>query len=344
MYKINIQLTKEAILNKISMYQIFSYYIGRDFKSGIVMNSPFRQDDKPSFSLFVDKKGTIRYKDFGTGESGDCFNFVQKKFGINFYDALIQINKDFNLELMYSQHGYKTKEYSGYQTDIKQLNFTPKKSITVKTQKLNFVDKHYWGQYGIDENLLKVYNVFSCKCVFVGDNTVATYVNNNPIYGYLFYKDYEYTWKIYRPLSLTGYKWMSNTNRTVFQGWDQLPRKGNMLIITKALKDVMVLRTLGYISVALQNEIANIKDTVTRELYERFNDIYILNDFDYTGVRGANKLKKIYGFKPIFLQTFKTRSNGFKDISDYRKSHTSEETKCIIDKLITQWKLKEKKA
>ena len=117
-----------------------------------------------------------------------------------------------------------------------------------------------------------------------------------------------------------------------------------MLIITKALKDVMVLRTLGYTSVALQNEIANIKDTVTHELYERFNDIYILNDFDYTGVKGANKLRKRYGFKPIFLQDFKTRSNGFKDISDYRKSHTSEETKCLINKLISAWKLKEKKA
>tara|TARA_R110000737_G_scaffold348934_1_gene383938 strand:+ start:714 stop:1730 length:1017 start_codon:yes stop_codon:yes gene_type:complete len=338
MYKINIQLTKEAILKKLSEYQIFSYYIGRDFKSGIVINSPFRQDDKPSFSIFVDRKGTIRYKDFGTGESGDCFNFIQKKLNINFYDSLIQINTDFNLELMYSQYGYKAKEYTGYQTDIKQLNFTPKKEIKVKTQPFTFVDESYWAQYGIDKNLLKVYNVFSCKCVFVGDRTVATYINNNPMYGYLFYKDGEYTWKIYRPLSLTGYKWMSNTNRTVFQGWDQLPRKDNILIITKALKDVMVLRTFGITSVALQNEITNIKEAVTHELYERFSDIYILNDFDYTGVRGANKLRKRYGFKPIFLQNFKTRSNGFKDISDYRKSHTREETEGLIKKLINKWK------
>ena len=46
----------------------------------------------------------------------------------------------------------------------------------------------------------------------------------------------------------------------------------DFIIITKALKDVMVLRTLGFISVALQNEIASIKDTVAHELYERFND------------------------------------------------------------------------
>tara|TARA_R100000152_G_C6764157_1_gene188703 strand:+ start:377 stop:1411 length:1035 start_codon:yes stop_codon:yes gene_type:complete len=341
MYKINISLTKEAVLNKISSYQIFSYYLGRDFKSGIVLSSPFRQDDKPSFSLFTDRKGTIRYKDFGTGESGDCFNFIQKKFGIGFYDCLIRINNDFKLDLMYSGIGRTTVPYDGFKTAIKELNFNPKKSINVKVQPYTFIDEHYWNQYGIDKNLLKVYNVFSCKCVFIGDKTVATYVNNNPIYGYLFYKDEEYTWKIYRPLSINGYKWMSNTNRTVFQGWDQLPRKGDFIIITKALKDVMVLRTLGFISVALQNEIAGIKDTVAHELYERFNDVYILNDFDYTGVRGANKLKKKYGFKPIFLQCFKTRSNGFKDISDFRKSHSYEESKSLIKKLIDKWKYEE---
>jgi hypothetical protein len=43
-------LTKETVLNKVSEYQIFSYYLGGDFKSGAVMNSPLRQDDKPSFS------------------------------------------------------------------------------------------------------------------------------------------------------------------------------------------------------------------------------------------------------------------------------------------------------
>jgi len=341
MYKITISLTKDAILKKLSEYQIFSYYIGRDFKSGVVMNSPLRKDDKPSFSIFSDRKGTLRFKDFGTGESGDCFTFIQRLFQIDFYSSLIRINEDFKLDLMYSKRNVVVPPYSGFVTAIKALKFDAKKPIGVKIQPYTFIDEHYWDKYGIDTKVLKFYNVFSCKCIFIGETVVGYYKNNDPIYGYLFHKDDTYTWKIYRPLSLTGHKWMSNTNRTVFQGWDQLPPYGDKIVVTKSLKDVMVLRTLGFISVALQNEITSIKDTVAHELYERFNDIYILNDFDLTGVIGANKLRKKYGFKPIFLQNFKNRNNGFKDISDFRLKHTKEESKLLINKKLEKWKLKE---
>ena len=36
----------------------------------------------------------------------------------------------------------------------------------------------------------------------------------------------------------------------------------------------------------------------------------------------------------FFLQNFSTRHNGFKDISDYRKDHTAEQSKNKIKKLI----------
>ena len=84
LYKITLSLNKDNVLNLISEYQIFSYYLGRDFKSGVVMNSPLRQDDKPSFSVFTDRKGTLRFKDFGTGSTGDCFTLIQQMFGIDF--------------------------------------------------------------------------------------------------------------------------------------------------------------------------------------------------------------------------------------------------------------------
>lgn len=334
LYKITLSLNKDNVLNLISEYQIFSYYLGRDFKSGVVMNSPLRQDDKPSFSVFTDRKGTLRFKDFGTGSTGDCFTLIQQMFGIDFYSSLVRISEDFKLDLMYDKRNVVHKPFDGFVTAIKELKFDAKKSINVKIQPYTFVDKYYWEQYGINEEVLKYYNIFSCKCVFIGDKVVGYYKNNDPMYGYLFYKDDVYTWKIYRPLSLTGHKWMSNTNRTIFQGWDQLPERGELIIITKSLKDVMVLRTLGFISAALQNEITSIKDTVARELYERFNKVYILNDFDLTGVKGANNLKKKYGFFPIFLQDFRTRNNGYKDISDFRKDHTAEESKNKILKLI----------
>ena len=157
-YKITLSLNKDNILDKISQYQIFSYYLGRDFKSGVVMNSPLRQDDKPSFSIFTDRKGTLRYKDFGNGETGDAFTFIQSLFGCDFYSALVRINEDFKLDLMYNKKNVVVKPFDGFVTAIKELKFDAKKTIGVKTQPLTFVDKHYWLQYGITEEILKYYN------------------------------------------------------------------------------------------------------------------------------------------------------------------------------------------
>jgi len=46
--------------------------------------SPFRQDFKPSFSIFADGK---RWKDFGTGESGSVVDFVAMAQGLSAKDA-----------------------------------------------------------------------------------------------------------------------------------------------------------------------------------------------------------------------------------------------------------------
>jgi 5S rRNA maturation endonuclease (ribonuclease M5) len=98
----------------------------------------------------------------------------------------------------------------------------------------------------------------------------------------------------------------------------------------------MVLSSLGYPSLAMQNEVSSIKNTVVEELYNRFDNIFILQDFDYAGVSGSNRLKKAFGFKPFFIQRFSTRSNGLKDISDFREVNDYDSTKRLIDSYINE--------
>ena len=45
--------------------------------------------------------------------------------------------------------------------------------------------------------------------------------------------------KIYQPYS--NFKWLSNTSASDLQGLSQLPDRGDTLVITKSLKDVMCL-------------------------------------------------------------------------------------------------------
>ena len=69
-------LTSEAILAKTSEAEIYRHYIG-DFYVGSVMNAPYRKDSNPSFSIYYNKAGQLKWKDFGKNKSGDVFNLLE---------------------------------------------------------------------------------------------------------------------------------------------------------------------------------------------------------------------------------------------------------------------------
>lgn len=55
--------------------------------------SPFRDDLNPSFSVFDAGR---KWKDYGTDESGDVFDFVQKAKGFDTFDTLLWIKEQQN--------------------------------------------------------------------------------------------------------------------------------------------------------------------------------------------------------------------------------------------------------
>ena len=96
--KIRKKLDKEEILNKITEYDIYRFYLGRDFKIGEALHSPFRKDDNPSFSVKVTRSGTLHHIDFAdTSKSGNCFHLVEQLFNLDYFEAFAKIDKDFGL-------------------------------------------------------------------------------------------------------------------------------------------------------------------------------------------------------------------------------------------------------
>ena len=47
-----VELSDEEILSRVTCLDIFSYYIGKDFKYGRAICSPLRKDKSPSFTIF----------------------------------------------------------------------------------------------------------------------------------------------------------------------------------------------------------------------------------------------------------------------------------------------------
>lgn len=288
------------LLEKVSDYDIYSYYLGA-FKPGKLMNSPLRPDDKiPSFAIFPSKTGDLLFKDHGTGVSGNALKFIKLYKGI-------ETREELEKELLRIVR--KTNPMSG---EVKPkyvktvgLGLT---NIGIVRQKFTETDKAYWGQFCIRESTLKKFNVFSIKYFLCNNIVRGVYKNDNPMYAY----KVDDKFKIYRPLASKYTKWRTNLSNENIQGYAQLPKKGNLLFITKSLKDVMCLYEMGFSAVSPSSETTFIPDSILEDLKARFKTIIILFDRDAAGVKNARQYSKQYGLDAIFVhKKFKA-----KDISD----------------------------
>lgn len=293
------------LLDKVDDYTIYSYYLGA-FKPGKLMNSPLRSDDKmPSFAIFATKDGALLFKDHGTGIAGNALKFLKLYKGIQTRDELekelLRIVRRFNPT---SSVATVTRSY------------TPREDtdIGIVRQPFTEVDKRYWKQFHISIDTLKRFNVFSIKYFLCNRVVRGTYKETSPMYAYKVYDKF----KIYRPLASKYTKWRTNlTNRHV-QGLAELPYEGgNLLIITKSLKDVMCLYEMGINAIAASSETTFIPEDILKSLRCKWKKIVILYDRDATGMLKSREYSKQYKFDAIFVhKKFKS-----KDISDAVKNN-----------------------
>jgi hypothetical protein len=242
-------------------------------------------------------------------------------YSISYYQALEKISADFKLINSTIKVKYVVPK-------SKEKHYTPTKSnIEIKRKQLDKLDIEYWGQFNIIPEILKKYNVFSLQNCWVNSNLIYSFHTNDRAYAYYFGNN---EFKVYFP-SRRIFRFVSNTQ--AIQGYNQLDEEGNLLVITKSLKDVMTLRSFGINSIALQNEIVLPKKDLIYELQQRFDKIYLFYDFDLTGIRTSNKIKRLHGIKPLFLTNgrFNSVNQGAKDISDYCKLKGSVKTNKLIN-------------
>lgn len=320
-------LTKDNILNKITEEDIFRKYLPFTFEVNRLYNSPLRNDDDtPSFGIY-DKFGTLKYKDFG-GSQGSCFDFVMNYFNLSFGDTLSKINQDFNLNLI---AGYgNTNNISIPKISVRQEKSTKtSKLLQTVLRKFQKEDYEYWKEYGVTKEILIEYNIYAIKEVYLNKQLYWYNTKINPIYGYYFHNTKKI--KCYRPLELNKKnKWLGNVTSEDIQGYDQLPKEGDLLIITKAMKDVMCLKSIGLTSIAPQGEDHYFSEDIMNELKSRFKRIIILYDQDDAGIRGAKKINQKYGTNSILIPLLYKA----KDISDLYKNYEKEKTIEVMKELL----------
>lgn len=336
MYELTPDFTPKYILSKVSQEEIFEYYTGESVVVGEFFCSPLRNDSHPTcnYSYY---NGKLWYRDWADTKPMDCFTMVMYLYNCTFHEALRIIKRD-----LIDGFDRQRRDISGiaFQSDHSKRDKVPIKVVLKQPCKLTL---SYLKSYCLTTEVCKRFNVYPVQTVWFGSRMLYKFRPDDPALGYYFGKNEqgEQRWKIYffNRSRKHAVRFITNTNRIA--GWIQIPDKGKYLVITKSLKDVMCLSLFDIPAVAMQNETTVPYDYIIKELQERYDSLYSLYDFDRTGVRLANILKKQYGIPPLFLTNgrFKTHNYGFKDFSDYLQGKGFNETKVLVDATISQFEI-----
>lgn len=306
-------ITRDDILKHVTQEQIYSFYMGERIDRLGVYHSPLREDNIPSFALFFHQanRDTLMFKDFATSDCGDFIMLVRKLFNLSYYEALEKVAYDM---------GLSNFNVNATKQNIEYTRITRKESVELGIKKRPWltIDKKYWQSFGIKKATLEKFNVFPISHVFYNDNAVKT---ASHAYAYVEHKDGKVTYKIYQPFEDKLKKWINNANYSVHQGYRQLPKSGELLVITKSLKDVMSLHdVVGVPAIGLQSESVMMKDSVMDEYKSRFKKVVCLFDNDDAGMKLAKEFSKRYNVPSFIVLPL----GGSKDFSDLVKNTTKE--------------------
>lgn len=323
-FEFPVKITKELILSRISEEQIMEYYLKVPITKKL-FRSPLREDHRPTCSFFRSKE--LMFKDFATGQCLNVFGVVQEMFHCDYWKSLRIIANDFNIVKDNSLHKNSGKINSH---PIKLTEKEPS-NIQVEIQPFTKLELKWWNKYGITPEILKLYNVYSCKNIFLNGSVCATSQQHCPIFGY-YGKKYQgrELWRCYFP-KRKSYKWITNWPSKKIQGYEQLPKKGKLLIVTKAMKDVMCLYSMNLSACAPNSENQFLSEVMLTELKSRFERIVVFFDNDRAGIYNMAKLRRQH---PELIYTFIPKEYGAKDISDFYKKFGKSRTLNFIKQFI----------
>lgn len=259
------------------------------------------------------------FKDFGSGINYTWEKMVMTIYKCDYGTALKHVARD----LYYKQT-----------VDIPLIEeveeTTERANIRVRVKEFSEQELAWWKSFGISKHTLEKYNVYSIENLFVNDRSIKYTKPNNPIYGYYFGKDNGVeVWKIYMPKD-RNFKFLANVDAGLLQGFRQL-KKTDVLIITKSMKDVMLLDELGYEAIAPNSETLFVNEQLLFEFKNTYKHIIVFYDNDLPGKRAMVKIRQKH---PELHFALIPKKDKVKDISDYYAKYGVDKTKKIIQEYL----------
>jgi len=309
-------LTPETILQRITEYDIFRWYMpDKSWKLNAVTFSPFRNENNPSF-LIGNRYGKLSFVDFADGtKKGDCFTFVKLLYNLASIDDVLKlIDRDFGLGIS----GKPTGEYKKITAEYQQPEELGKRysHIQVVTRPFTQEELAYWNLYHQDIQDLRDNNIYSIKKLYF--NKQLFFLKDTELrFGYF----YDGHWKIYRPFADRKNKWVpNNVPITAMDGLNDV-KNCSVAFINKSKKDYMVMKKIYPCCCAVQNEGIGAFSPENVEYLKANSDRQILSfDSDVAGVSNSQQITKLFDFDYLNVPK-KYLSEGIKDWADLAKDY-----------------------
>lgn len=316
-YGLDFNPTRDFVLAHVSQEQIMTYYLGVEVQLHSQFRSPLRADNNPTCGFAYTARGKLMFRDFAGHFWGDCFDVACHVRCCSFKDVLPIIVRDFNLINNTTRHS----DLSDSPKPRKLFEY----SIRHKWSEL---DKDYWLGHKIHSKTLQKFHVSPVHIAWIDKKIVYRYNPSDPCYAYFVKmgKDGIARIKFYFPFrDRSKIRFMGNCDKNDLMGYDSLPPSGDLLIVTKSLKDVMAFDELGFNSVSVQAESMIFDNHIFEELKSRFPRIITLFDFDHAGVNLTNQFRKKFDTEYRFLTNgrFGTVDYHAKDISQYNSFNSN---------------------
>ena len=318
-------------LKYISSEEIFRRYCTPFKTINKSFSSELREDPTPSCRI-TPIRGDLLYKDFGNPDhSFRAVNYVMNKYNLTYIEAVELIVKD--IRPKYHKKVKTLPEIKSKETFIRI------KSREFNNLELDFWNSFYWNKFMLEESKTKAIDAYQIDDRFFN-------VTDELCFSYDYYISKGIMRrKIYHP-NRHEYKWFSNSDDTIVQLVDVMPKFGDILFITSSKKDSGIFWRIQlekmFPDIVIHGVAPNCETVFVpenwlekqRSRYKRIV-IYYDNDFDKEnnpGVKDAKKFAEKYN-----LEFFYTPNNTKKDPSDFSKAYGILDFKQLIQ---TQLNLK----
>jgi hypothetical protein len=288
---------EQSILSLVDEESLYYFYLLDEkgsLKLNMCYNTPWRNDRVSSLNVYQ-KEGRILWKDMARGDCGNIFDLVSKLIRGTFLEAVENIKQVFELD---TTEGIVLKPIVRVPTQVIKNEYTWSSEESKKAS-------WYFTENFIRQSTLDLFGVNNVHCMYKNKRLYDSATTSNPIY---FYEvkglDNEMYGKFYRPYAKEKFqKFKSNyKSGVVVEGYHQLPEKGELLIIDKSLKDVMVCYEMGWPAIAFpsENTFSAFKQLV-EDLKKRFERIIIMTDNDVPGKQAAEKMKSFFNINESYF-------------------------------------------